>query len=78
LLVPPDVVIKYPIICKLKLKQTMSNFSPSSSHLEFYQPLLITIEKLIQKFDNISSDRKNILKQLTAFIEAKKNGKMKK
>jgi arsenate reductase len=66
------VINNIPIILQAQTNQPMSHFSPSPSRVEFYQPLLISIEKLIQQFDNISFDRKTILTQLTEFIETKK------
>jgi arsenate reductase len=50
----------------------MSDVSASPSGIEVYKPLRVTIEKLIQQFDSIPADRKRILKQLSAFIETKR------
>ena len=41
--------------------------------LSFRKPLEDTIKSLVNKFDTISNDRKQILKQLTGFIETKIN-----
>lgn len=43
----------------------------TKSRVAFYQPLDETISSLIKNFDTIPDSRKDILKQLTAFVEEK-------
>lgn len=43
----------------------------SKLKVEFYKPIESTIHSLIKQFDSIPDDRKDILKQLTDFIEGK-------
>lgn len=45
----------------------------TKSSVVFYQPLDNTISSLIKNFDTIPDSRKEILKQLTAFVEEKLN-----
>ncbi|HYG19604.1 MAG TPA: protein-tyrosine-phosphatase [Ohtaekwangia sp.] len=45
--------------------------TPAETRVVFYKPLAETIQTLINDFDGISEGRKTILKQLSAFVEAK-------
>jgi arsenate reductase (thioredoxin) len=47
--------------------------SRANSNVKFYDPLQMTIDQLIEGFDLISGERKNILKQLADFIERKQS-----